>query len=285
MYEVIFKNDNGKVFTFGPNGSNYFGMNIGDGLEVELGKSQGFAQVGETVETQSISGRFIDVTGMFYGNIVRGKNNLRNVCAPMASGKLIFQGAHYIRVYVKAAPSFSAVRNNGLFKMQFYAPFPFFSAFQESYFPIGGIVPSFRFPVNYGKPHRFGTRSNERYVNVLNSGDVRIQFRLVLRSEGVSSNPILTNITTFAFLKINGTINIGQFITIYRDNSNVLRAELTSGNEVTDVITWIDDESSLFELEPGDNLISANDDQGGAALIASFTFNPAVGALYETESL
>lgn len=51
------------------------------------------------------------------------------------------------------------------------------------------------------------------------------------------------------------------------------------------MITWIDDESSLFELEPGDNLISANDDQGGAALIASFTFNPAVGALYETESL
>lgn len=92
---------------------------------------------------------------------------------------------------------------------------------------------------------------------MLNSGDVRIPFRLVLRSEGVSSNPILTNITTFAFLKINGTINIGQFITIYRDNSNVLRAELTSGNEVTDVITWIDDESSLtrFTQQSQNNVI------------------------------
>lgn len=48
------------------------------------------------------------------------------------------------------------------------------------------------------------------------------------------------------------------------------------------MITWIDDESSLFELDPGDNLISANDEEGGKALIASFTFNPAVGALYET---
>ena len=282
MYEVIFQNDNGKVFTFGPNGGNWYGMNIGNGLEVTLGKSQGFAQVGETVETQSIGGRSIDVTGMFFGDIVGGKNNLRNVCAPLSSGRLIFQKSHYIRVYVKAAPSFSAVKNNGLFKMQFYAPFPFYSAFQESYFLIGGVVPSFRFPVNYGRPHRFGTRSNERYVNVVNSGDVRIPYRLVLRSEGVSTNPTLTNITTFAFLKINGIINIGQFITIFRDDNNVLRAELTDGNQVTDVITWIDDESSLFELDPGDNLISANDEEGGKALIASFTFNPAVGALYET---
>ena len=282
MYEVIFQNDNGKVFTFGPNGGNWYGMNIGNGLEVTLGKSQGFAQVGETVETQSIGGSSIDVTGMFFGDIVGGKNNLRNVCAPLSSGRLIFQKSHYIRVYVKAAPSFSAVKNNGLFKMQFYAPFPFFSAFQESYFLIGGVVPSFRFPVNYGRPHRFGTRSNERYVNVVNSGDVRIPYRLVLRSEGVSTNPTLTNITTFAFLKINGIINIGQFITIFRDDNNVLRAELTDGNQVTDVITWIDDESSLFELDPGDNLISANDEEGGKALIASFTFNPAVGALYET---
>ena len=282
MYEIIFQNDNGKVFTFGPNGGNWYGMNIGNGLEVTLGKSQGFAQVGETVETQSIGGRSIDVTGMFFGDIVGGKNNLRNVCAPLSSGRLIFQKSHYIRVYVKAAPSFSAVKNNGLFKMQFYAPFPFFSAFQESYFLIGGVVPSFRFPVNYGRPHRFGTRSNERYVNVVNSGDVRIPYRLVLRSEGVSTNPTLTNITTFAFLKINGIINIGQFITIFRDDNNVLRAELTDGNQVTDVITWIDDESSQFELDPGDNLISANDEEGGKALIASFTFNPAVGALYET---
>ncbi|MDY4508830.1 MAG: hypothetical protein SPD95_08935 [Candidatus Faecousia sp.] len=62
----------------------------------------------------------------------------------------------------------------------------------------------------------------------------------------------------------------------------MLRAELTSGDTVTDVITWLDDDSSLFELESGDNLISANDDQGGAALVVSLSFNPAVGVLYES---
>lgn len=282
MYEVTFENDNGKKFVFGPRGNNWFGINMADGMEVTLGKSQGFAQVGETVETQSIGGRSIDVTGQFYGNVVAGKNEMRNVCAPLAAGRLVFQKTHYIRVYVKAAPTFSAVRNNGLFRMQFYAPFPFFSVFSESYYRIGGVVAGFRFPVNYAQPHHFGIRNMERYVNVINPGDVRIPFRLVLRSEGISTNATVTNLTTFAFLKINGVINVGEYITIYRDNSNVLRAELTSGDTVTDVITWIDDESSLFELESGDNMISANDDEGGAALVAIFTFNPAVGVLYET---
>ncbi|MCI7018328.1 MAG: phage tail family protein [Clostridiales bacterium] len=282
MYEVVFENSNGKRFTFGPSGCSHFAINMAEGMEITLGKSQGFAQIGETVETQSVSGRHIDVTGELYGNIVERKNALRNTCAPLASGRLVFNGTHYIRVYVKAAPSFSVVKNNGLFKMQFYAPFPFFYEFTESYFRIGGMVKNFRFPVNYAKPHRFGTRQSARYVNIINPGDVRVPFRMVIRSEGVSSNATITNLTTFAYLKINGSLNTGEYITIYRDENNVLRAELTSGDTVTDVITWLDDDSSLFELESGDNLISANDDQGGAALVVSIAFNPAVGVLYES---
>lgn len=282
MFEAVFENDNGKVFTFGPNGSNWFGMNIGEAVDITLGTSQGFSQIGETVETTSAGGRAIDVTGKLFGNIVERKNALRNVCAPFSTGRLVFNGTHYIRVYVKSPPSFSAVKNNGLFKMQFYAPFPYFSTFGESHNLIGGIEPNFRLPVNYSKPHRFGTRSSDRYTNIINPGDIRVPFKLVLRSEGTCTNPTVTNLTTFAFLKINGTINSGEYITVYRDNSNVLRAELTQGNVVTDVIDWLDDESSLFELESGDNLISSTDAQGGVSLVVSFSFNPAQAVLYES---
>lgn len=282
VFEAVFENDNGKVFTFGPKGSNYFGMNIGEAVEITLGTSQGFSQIGETVETMSAGGRAIDVTGKLFGNIVERKNALRNVCTPFATGRLVFNGTHYIRVYVKSPPSFSPVKNNGLFKMQFYAPFPYFSTFGESHNLIGGIIPDFRLPVNYSKPHRFGTRSSDRYTNIVNSGDIRVPFKLVMRSEGICTNPTVSNLQNFAFLRINGTLNSGEYITVYRDNSNVLRAELTQGNVVTDVIDWLDDESSLFELEPGDNLISATDEQGGVSLVISFSFNPAQAVLYET---
>lgn len=282
VFEITFENANGKVFCFGPSGGNWYGMSIGEGMEITLGKSQGFAQIGETVETQSVGGRAIDVTGKFFGDIVAGKNKLRNVCGPLAHGRLVFQKTHYVNVYVKAAPSFSAVKNNGLFKMQFFAPFPFFSALNERFFRIGGTVPNFRLPVNYATPHRFGTRASNKYVNVENPGDVKIPFKLIVRSEGISTNATVTNLESHAFLKINGILNAGEYVTIFRDANNALRAEKTAGSVVTDVITWVDDESSLFELEPGDNLISANDDEGGAAMVASFSFNPAVGALYES---
>ena len=166
--------------------------------------------------------------------------------------------------------------------MQFYAPFPYFYTFAEDHNLIGEIIPSFRLPVNYSKPHRFGTRSFDRYTNVVNPGDIRVPFKLVLRSEGFCTNPTVSNMQTFSFLRINGSISAGEYITIYRDNNNVLRVELTQGDVVTDVIDWLDDESSLFELEPGDNLISASDNFGGASLVASFSFNPAQAVLYET---
>ena len=278
----MFESDNGKRFLFGPSGSNWFGMNIGDGLEVTLGKSQGFSQAGETVETQSVAGRTIDVTGQLYGNIVQLKNALRNVCAPLTSGRLIFQKSHYIRVYVKSAPTFSAVKNNGLFSMQFFAPYPYYSSFEEKIYRLGGITKQFRFPVNYSQPHRFGTRSGNRYTNVINSGDVSVPFRLELHATGVSTNPTVTNLKTFAYLKLNGQLNAGDVAVIYRDNNNVLRAELTSGGVTSDIISWIEDDSSLFELVSGDNLIQANDDENSAGLYASIIFSPAVVTLYES---
>lgn len=282
MYEVIFQNDNGKVFTFGPSGSNWFGMSIGNGLEVDLGRSQGFAQVGETVETKSISGRVIDVGGVFYGDIVGGKNKLRNVCAPLSSGRLICDGKYFIDVHVKSAPTFSSIKNNGRYMMQFYAPRPFFSVLSESLFEIGTVTPQFRFPVNYGHPHRFGARSANRYVNVINPGDVRVPYSLVLSASGVSTNPRITNIETLETLQINGQLTAGQYITIRRDGNNVLRAELTASGQTTDIISWIDEDSTLFELAQGDNLIVATDDESGASLEARITFHAGVAALYET---
>lgn len=281
-FEVVFEADNGKKFVFGRNGNNYFGMNIGNGVEVKLGTSQGYSQVGETVETESVGGRPINVTGEMYGNIVERKNALRNVCAPFVAGRLVFDKKHFIRVYVKNAPSFSPVKNNGLFKMQFFAPFPFFFDLNEKSYRLGAVTPQFRFPVNYGVPHRFGSRSAVRYTNISNPGDVRVPFRLQLLSSGTCTNVTVTNLKTFAFLKLNGILNAGDSVDIYRDNDNVIRAELNSGGVISDIIGRIDDASTLFDLEAGDNLISANDDEGGAALSVHFAFNPAVGALYET---
>ena len=93
---------------------------------------------------------------------------------------------------------------------------------------------------------------------------------------------MIANLKTFKSMKINGTIGAGDFIDIYRNDDNVLQARLTSNGVETDIISWIDESSNLFELEVGDNFISATDDTGGASLSAKITYNPVVVAVYES---
>lgn len=282
MFEVILEADNGKKFTFGRGGSNYFGMNIGAGMSVTLGISQGFAQIGDTVQTQSVGSRLIDVTGKMYGDIEERKDALRSACAPLTSGRLVFNKKYYIRVYVKESPSFSAKRGDGTFKMQFYAPFPYYSAVAEKAYRIGQVEKCFRFPVNYAKPHRFGTRSQAKATDVHNEGDVPVPFRLDIRADGTCSNVTVTNLKTHSFLRITGTLNMGERVAVYRDQDNAVRAELISGSITTDIIDRIDEGSTLFELAAGENLLAVTDDEGGRGLLAQFTFHPARAALYET---
>lgn len=282
MFETIFEADNGKRFVFGKNGCAYFGMDIGSGVDVLLGTSQGSQQVGETVESQTVGGRTINVTGELYGDIPTRKASLRNVCAPFTSGRLVFQKTYYIRVFVKTTPSFSSVKNNGLFTMQFFAPFPFYFSMDEKVFQYGTMVPQFRFSVNYSAPHRFGTRDTVRCMNIPNSGDVRVPFQLILSSDGVCANVTVSNLGTMSYLKLNGTLYAGESMKIYRDDDGVLRAELTTVDGTSDAISWIDEGSTLFELEVGDNLISVTDDNGGANLTAGFVRREAVAALYES---
>lgn len=282
MYNVVFESDTGEKFFFGTDGGNVFDMDLGAGVSVDIGTSQGFLQVGESVHGRSTAGRTIKVKGAIYENIQKQKKRMRKVISPFSSGRIVFENEYYTRVFVKDAPTFSTVKNDGRFSMLLFAPFPFFYSVESKNYEIGKISPMFSFPVNYETPHKFGEKSSERYKNVVNDGDVAVPFSLFLHSSGKSSNIVVSNLRTAKNLKINGTINSGDFIRIYRDAGNVLRAELTSSDETSDVLSWIDESSELFELNSGENLISANDEEGGASLTAKIVFNPAVVALYES---
>lgn len=281
MYNVIFESDNGEKYAFGKNGSTVFDMDFGNGVSVDLGTSQGVSQIGETVQGKTVSGRTINVNGVVYGNVPERKKAMRKVLSPFSSGRLIFNNEYYTKVHIKDAPSFSPVKNDGRFSMRFFAPFPFFYDVKSVSSEIGTIRPLFSFPVNYST-HKFGEKSAARYINIINSGDVKTPFSLFVTTTGTSSDITITNLATFEFLKINGTLNAGETINVYRDEENILHAELISNGNTTDIISRIDEESNLFELQVGDNLLSASDNRGGESLTAKITFKPAVVALYES---
>lgn len=282
MYQVKFEKDNGEIFLLGTGNNIVFDIDGLSGIGVDLGTSQGFSQIGESVDTQSVGGKSLTVKGVIYRNLADGKKRLIKAFAPFSSGKLIFDDKYYIYVYVKESPVVAPTKKGGAFMFRLFAPFPFFKEFAENTFYIGVISPAFMFPINYETPHYFGTKSNERYVNVVNNGDLKTSYRLDISTEATSTDIVITNIETFEFLKLNGTLNAGERISIYRDNNNQLKAELYNGSVITDIISWIDEESTLYELAVGDNLILASDDNGGDNLTAQITFNSVVGGVYET---
>lgn len=282
MYSVLFESESGQKYLFGADGNTVFDMDFGNGISVNIGTSQGFSQVGETVESMTVGGRTISVKGTVFGNVQEKKTTMRRVFAPFAAGRLIFEGKYYTRVFVKESPTFSPIKNDGRFTMQLFAPFPFFYFTDQKNISVGGIEPLFSFPVNYAEPHTFGRRSANKYSNIYNDGDVAVPLHIYIESFGQSVNPKITNLETLEFLQINGTLTAGDFINIYRDQNNVLRAELTSDGHTQDVLSWIDDGSNLFMLQVGDNLISYDDDVGGASLTVRFSYSPAVVAIYES---
>lgn len=283
MYSAKFESDNGLTFVFGANGGNVFDMDLGSGVPVDIGTSQGFSQVGETVETLAVSSRTITVKGVLFRDVDSQKKNMRKIFAPFVAGKLTFEDGHYTRVYVQDPPSFSSVKQDGRFTMQLFAPFPYFYGENEESVQVGNVVPMFKFPVNYSNFHRFGTLSGNRFVAVRNDSDVKVPYGFQIIVNGISTNPTVTNLKTLEFLKINGAFSEGYIISVYRDNNNVLVANLTDNDgNVTDIISMIDDDSTFYELSVGDNLISINDDEGGVGMSANISFKTVVVALYES---
>ena len=281
MYNAVFEADNGRVYYFGVKGKTLFDMDVGEGVSADIGTSQGYLQIGETVENYTISGRNITVTGVIYDDIQNGKKRMRGVFAPFTSGRLTIDGKYYIRVYVKDAPSFSPVRDNGKFSMLLYAPYPYFKEIQTESVLIGEIVPQFSFPVNYQETHLFGTKEKDAVINIYNGGDVKSQFSVIIQCSGVSKNVIIRNLYTFEELKLNGEFLAGDVAMVYKGEDGILRAELTRNGDVIDILSWVDDDSDFFELQIGDNLISATDDAGGENLFVNVVFSNTVVAVYE----
>ena len=284
MYKCFFESDNGKTYNFGTDGRTVFDMNLGEGVSVDLGTSQGFQQIGETVESQSVLGRDIEVKGIIYDDVSQRRKQLRSVFAPFTAGKLVFDGKHYIRVFVKESPSFSPIKNDGRFTMFLFAPFPFFYNVNKTTESVGKTVATFSFPINFAEPHSFGTTDKSQAVMVYNGGDVAVPFEFFLKNNGaVLSGVSLKNSTTGEILTIDAALAHLDEMRLFKNENGVVRLEriaVSAGvTEPIDITSSIGEESTFFSLARGENLISIS--ASGEDFIATISFNEAVVAVYE----
>lgn len=282
MYNAKYVSNTGETYDFGVSGSTVFDMDIGNGLSVDIATSQGFAQMGESVEGQTVTGRLINVKGVIYKDVSAKRKQLRSVFAPFTNGRLSFDNGYYIDVYVKDTPTFLPVKNDGRFTMLLYAPFPFFSKADSGKVEFGEVVPGFSFPVNYAETHVFGIKEDITEKVIINDGDAPVSFNVIFETTGKVANISITDLDTGEFLRVECTLFSGQKVVLKRTTEGVLKASLISGKEEKDIIYMIDENSTLEKLKKGKNRLKITDEySNGEMLIADFTYNTAVTSIYE----
>lgn len=99
----------------------------------------------------------------------------------------------------------------------------------------------------------FGHHEESVIVDVFNGGDVSTGMRVVIRALGAMADPLLFNVDTREFLKVNYSFVAGDVLTI-DTNYGHKTATLEREGVTTNLFRYIDTDSTFMQLTVGDNL-------------------------------
>lgn len=269
LYTMVYTNSQGESLTF----SRETGLWITDfdlltGLEIDVGTSQSINQVGVTVESQLVGAKTSTIKGFIQGDSTATKRRMLSVIRPMDNATITVNGEYQIDVVVASTPLLERERSFAQWEFSVTAPYPFWRKAAATVTPMSGLVGMFRFPWNITQTYTFGKRLESFFTNVTNGGQVATYFDLVMDAESTVVNPVILNVGTGDFLKLNKTLEMGERVTI-SIKPDSLSAE---SSEEGDIEGLIDIESTLFSIPPGDTILKYDADSGREALNLSIRF-------------
>ena len=281
MYPLKYVSDSGVTIQLG-RGTPYRVTKVEglNGVETKIETSQGFEQVGETIDTLTTGGNTIKVNGKINPFTSDLGNAMTDAILPMSTGRLYIDDKYWIDVAVKNAPAIAQALRSATYSFRLYAPYPYWKSVQKNTYQLGGSIGGFRFPVNYSTPHHFGQRSSALFLNCINNGNVKTDFILTLYAKATLSNITITNAQTQEYIGINTEMQGGDYVYMYREN-NQLRCVRERNNVETDIFSTVDEDTDLFFMNVGDNVLRAEAETGGNNLVVQVDFyNTKSGVFY-----
>lgn len=261
MYTCRFIRDDGETFAFDYDHRIIFDLDPLSELDVTISTSQGFQQVGEMVENRSVSGVYRQISGTIVGNASWQKRQMLNVFLPFSNGKLYFNDKYYCDCVVSKTPAIGAQTRDCKFSIMLYCNYPYWYNATESTPAIGVWQGAFQFPVCYDE-HIYGTMDSSAFTTITNQGNADAAIDITFEAEYTVSNYGIINADTLEKLQINDTLHIGESSHVYRDGTNIY-VEKTVDGVTEDIFALLDEDSDLFYLHPGQNIIRtfADDDE------------------------
>ena len=105
-------------------------------------------------------------------------------------------------------------------------------------------------------------------------GSLPVPFTAILRCDMPVTHPKVVDLQTGAFIGFDLTLQPDETLEIYRSTSDRLACTLTREGVTSNIFAKLDEDSTLTELQPGDNVLSMQADSGAAYLQASVSFYP-----------
>ncbi len=282
---VIYENDNGQSIEVGYSFPYFLqGFAGQDGTSANITKVSGVDQDGSTITNVVLAERNLQLTGLITGKtkeeIAQYRGKLLRVFSPKTQGWLQYEYGDVkrrIRCQVETAPKFS--KENKAFNIQAFlvdliCPNPYWQDISTVKSEIAIWRSAFEFPLEIMQDGiEIGFREPSLIVNIFNPGDVACGMRIQYKAIATVVNPSLLNINTGQQFKINRTMGAGEIITVTTDFQNK-RVELNQNGVISNAFNWVDLNSTFLQLEPGDNLLRYNADDGVDNLEVSIWFTP-----------
>ena len=153
---------------------------------------------------------------------------------------------------------------------------PFWREETETREDIATWIGGFEFPVPDGLElydgWEIGYRQPSLIVNVYNSGDVKSGIRIEFRAIGAVTNPVLLNVDTREFIKLNISLVAGDVLTVSTGYGEKA-VKLNRGGVITDAFRYLDVDSSYLQIAVGDNLFRYSADANAENLEVSIYHN------------
>lgn len=280
MYSAKIVTNAGKTVLLGYEHGILFDIYPLSGTDISISTSQGFQQIGTTVEGQSIVG----LRRTIRGNIltVEAAKRLLSFLPPFTTGRLFFNDEYFCNITIQKTPEITITKTGKMpFTMQVYCDVPFWYSAKESFYLFNMYQKAFSFPVTYDS-HVFGVKETEGHINAKNTGDVSAPLKCIFTTDSEINNYGIADVQTLRKIQFDDTLLPGEQMTLYQESGKVRAVKRKKDGTLESGLGYISYDSALFDLPVGDNILTliAAENESVSPLHAQLSFYPAyVGVL------
>lgn len=274
-YKLVYQTAAGKIEFSIQSGYVIDMFNSPTAQSVDMNVSSAARSIGDKLESQQVTGKYMTISGTIIGSGVDGKRaKMLHVIAPLMKAQLIFEDKYILDVYPKETPTIERYASHPTFQMMLYAPYPYWRTKDGNTVMLLGLEKHFRFPWNISSPNpfRFSTYTKNAYKNVYNGGDAPTQWKVTFLAKSVLSNPMIENIQTGEYVRVLCTLDVGEQVAVDTRGPEITVTMIARDGTETDGFTNLDIGSTAFQLQVGDNLIRTTADATDYALYAGIEF-------------